>query len=278
MRQRVSAGTSRPGREHLGHQPVRGQRGDQLAVDRAGLRRHGRWARGRPARGSRCARAGRDGQRSGARRSRSRDDRDPDELHQRARVEQLGHADDGHGRVSRAEVGAPDAPRARASRPGTRRRSVTKTCSDTRSSGCPPAACSAATRFRAARSNCSTIVGPDDAPSGAWAVWPPRWTVRPGAAITACAYPTGAGRSGAVTISCSVLAHRPSHTGARPSVQARWYSAWSWLPMSSAWVIASISSEPPRPMSSSRVSSTLVVEYASAGPSARRRASVARPR
>src|SRR5215211_830258 len=75
---------------------------------------------------------------------------------------------------------------------------------EVRCSGNPPAARSAATTLPAATSNCSAMVSPSIVPSRACAVCPPRWTVRPGAATTACAKPTGSASSGAVTIRCGV--------------------------------------------------------------------------
>src|SRR5437660_1123853 len=76
--------------------------------------------------------------------------------------------------------------------------------SDTKCSGRPPAALMAATTLAAARSNWSAIVSPTIAPDVFCAVWPPRCTVRPGAATTACANPTGLASSGGFTMSCGV--------------------------------------------------------------------------
>src|SRR3954452_21751374 len=79
---------------------------------------------------------------------------------------------------------------------------------DTRSAGDAPAARSAVATFPAATSNCSTRVVPTIAPETSCAVCPPRYTVRPGPATTACANPTGSPRPDALTVSFTTAPRR----------------------------------------------------------------------
>src|SRR5580704_4396038 len=84
-----------------------------------------------------------------------------------------------------------------------------------RCSGAPPAARSASSRLARARSNWAATVSPTIAPSGPWAIWPARKTIRPPVATTACEKPDGRGIDGGLTRSRAIglLSFR---LGARP--------------------------------------------------------------
>src|SRR5689334_15668048 len=66
---------------------------------------------------------------------------------------------------------------------------------------------------------------------------------------------------GEQVIDIEIVVHqRPFHSGLRLALNAAWNSAWSWVVISRAWVMASSSIAGPSGMSSSRVISDLVCE------------------